>query len=144
MTAVILFLNNKDSSSVITLASAAGTILSQIVRNMGQEPFIDYACKVHDGLAGFTPKRDSYNHHIDKKLGVTVHKHMSDDCPETVELDLHQCAVDSLTRAVADYTTLYGQEEPFIKAFLQWAWVNKDGPKIMEEFKNMPKKLKRK
>ena len=143
-TAIILFLNNKDSSSVITLASAAGTILSQLVRNSGQEPFIDYACNVHNGLMGFTPKRESYNHYIDKEFGVTVHKHMSDKCSETVELDLHECAVNSLTRAVADYTTLYGQEEDFIKAFLQWAWINNDGHKIMEQFKNMPEKLKKK
>lgn len=39
-TAVKLFLNGKDLSSVITLASAAGSILSQLARNAGEEPFI--------------------------------------------------------------------------------------------------------
>lgn len=44
-TAVALFLNEKDLSSVITLSAASSTILSQLVRNSGKEPFIDYACR---------------------------------------------------------------------------------------------------
>jgi hypothetical protein len=36
-TAVLLFLNDKDLSSVITLSAAASNILSQLVRNSGKE-----------------------------------------------------------------------------------------------------------
>ena len=52
---VDLFLNNIDFSSVITLAGAASNILSQLVRNAGKEPFIDYACDIYNHLQGSTP-----------------------------------------------------------------------------------------
>lgn len=142
MTAVRLFLLGKDRSSVITLAGAAGTILDRLVRNEGKETFVDYACRVHRELVGYTPKRQSYSHHINKKLGIIEHKHMGEEDQETVELDLEKMAFDALNRALADYITLAGQEEPFVRSFLSWAWENKDGPKAMGEFMKVPKRLK--
>jgi len=56
-TAVLLFLNDKDLSSVITLSAAASNILSQFVRNSGKESFVDYACRVYDAFNKITPKR---------------------------------------------------------------------------------------
>ncbi len=140
-TAIKLFLNEKDLSSVIILASAAGSILSQLARNAEEEPFIDYACRIHNHIKKITPGREKYNHFINIKLGITSHKHMSDSDPETVELDLLRCALDGLTIAVSDFVTLYGQEEPFIKAFLHWTWHNTNGKKLIEEFKDIPKNL---
>ncbi|STX37484.1 hypothetical protein [Legionella feeleii] len=140
-TAITLFLSNKDLSSVITLAGASANILYQLVRNSGQEPFLDYACRVHNFLQGSTPAREKYNHHIEKNLGISFHKHMSASCPATATLDLEQCAIDALTRAIADYITLYGQNEDLIKKFLHWFWLQKNGPKLMEIFKDMPKKF---
>ena len=67
-TAVRLFLNGRDRSSVITLAGAAGTILDRLVRNEGKEAFVDYARRIYRERAGYTPKRRSYSHHINKKL----------------------------------------------------------------------------
>lgn len=142
-TAVVLFLNRKDRSSVITLAGAAGNILSQLVRYSGREPFIDYACRVHNEISGFMPPRKKYNHHIDKKLGVTDHKHMSDEDPEHTEIDLEKSAADSLIRALSDYTTLNGKNEAFVKAFFSWAWKNMDGETIMKDYKNISNKLKK-
>lgn len=142
-TAVILFLNGKDCSSVITLAGAAGNILSQLVKNNGGEPFVDFACRVHDALVGYTPPRNKYKHHIDKELGVTAHKHMSSSDSEDVEIDLEKSAADSLIRALSDYTTLKGQEENFVKEFFRWAWKNMDGEEIMESYNKMPNKIKK-
>lgn len=142
-TAVKLFLNNKDLSSVITLASAAGEILNQLVRNAGKEPFVDYACRVHNVIRGTTPPRRKYKNFINKILGIIDNKHMNDACSSTVKIDLHQCAVNTLIKSIADYVTLYGDEEPFIKLFLSWTWNNMDNSKIMETFKNMPKGLKK-
>ena len=143
-TAVALFLNGKDRSSVITLAGAAGNILNQLVKNSGGEPFVDYACRVHNAIAGHTPPRNMYKHHIDKKLGITAHKHMGSGDSEYVEMDLEQSAADSLIKALSDYTTLNGQEESFVKAFFGWAWENMDGEEIMESYKNIPHKMRRK
>jgi len=141
-TAVRLFLLGMDRSSVITLAGASNTILERIVRNAGKEPFVDYACRVHREMVGFTPKRRSYGHHIDKKLGIIVHKHMGKEDPETVELNLEKMAFDALARTLANYVAINGQEEPFVRAFLNWAWENKDGRALMDEFMKVPERLK--
>ena len=141
-TAVEVFLRRLDFSSVITLAGAATGILDSLVKRAGKEPFVDYARRVHRELVGHTPKRKSYAHHIDKKLGVIAHKHLAPKDSETVELDLEKQAADALGRAIADYITLYGQEEPFVKAYLQWAWVNNDGPSQMKWFSSVPAKLR--
>lgn len=141
-TAVRLFLNEKDRSSVITLAGTSSGILDRLVRNEGKEPFVDYACRVHRELIGHMPKRKSYSHHIDKKIGVIAHKHLAKEDPEVVEFDLEKMASDALARAIADYVTLYGQKESFVKAFLSWAWVTQDGQALMKEFEKVPKSLR--
>lgn len=140
-TAVELFLNRKDLSSVITLASAAGSILSQLARNAGEEPFIDYACRIHNHLKKTTPGREKYNHFINITLGIIPHKHMRDSDSENVELDLLRCALNSLIVATSDFVTLYGRDEPFVKAFLLWTWHNTNGKKLMEELKDVPTNL---
>lgn len=141
-TAVDIFLRGLDRSSVITLAGAASEILDTLVKRAGKEPFVDYARRVHNGLVGYTPKRKSYSHHIEKKLGIIAHKHLAKDDAETVELDLEKLAVDALSRAISDYVSLNGQNEPFVKAFLSWSWKNTDGPALMERFKAVPDRLK--
>lgn len=141
-TAVRLFLNGKDRSSVITLAGAASGILDRLVRNSGKEPFVDYARRVYRELVGHTPKRQSYSHHIDKKLGVIAHKHLSKDDSETVELDLEEMAFNALARALSDYVQLNGDNDLFVKAFYSWAWVNTDGRALMEKFKNVPDRMR--
>lgn len=140
-TAVWIFLNDLDRSSVITLAGAASGILDQLVKRAGKEPFVDYAIRIYREVVGHTPKRKTYFHHIEKKLGVIAHKHLSEDDPETVELDLEKLAVDALGRAITDYIALNGQDEPFVKIFLTWAWKTQDGPKMMGKFKAVPKRL---
>lgn len=141
-TAVRLFLHGKDRSSVITLAGAASGILDRLVRNMGKEPFVDYACRVHRELVGHMPKRQSYSHHIDKKLGVIANKHLSKDDPDTVELDLDEMAFKALARALSDYVQLNGDSELFVKAFYSWSWANTDGKALMEKYKNVPEKMR--
>lgn len=141
-TAVEIFLKGLDLSSVITLAGAAAGILDTLVRLDGKESFVDYARRVHRERVGNTPKRKAYAHHIDKKLGITAHKHLGKDDPETVELDLEKQAEDALARAISDYITLYGQDEPFVKAYLRWAWNNSDGPALMRQYEAVPPKLR--
>lgn len=141
-TAVRLFLNGRDRSSVITLAGAAGTILDRLVRNEGKEAFVDYARRIYRERAGYTPKRRSYSHHINKKLGIVDHKHMREEDSERVDLDLEKMAFDALTRAMADYINLNGQEEFFVKAFLSWAWKSKDGPALMKEYMKVSNRFK--
>lgn len=141
-TAVDIFLRGLDRSSVITLAGAASGILDTLVKRAGKEPFVDYARRVYRELQGNMPKRKSYAHHIDKRLGVIAHKHLSKDDSETIELDLEKQAVDALARAIADYVELNGQDEPFVRAYLQWTWTNTDGPGLMKKFAEVPAKMR--
>ncbi|MBY4733696.1 hypothetical protein K6V90_24470 [Cupriavidus pauculus] len=142
-TAVDVFLRGLSHHSVITLAGAASGILTGLVHAAGKETFVDYARRVHEGLQGSTPKRDSYAHHIEKAFGISAHKHLSETDSDSVELDVEELAANALGRAIADYVTLNGRDEPFVKAYLQWAWVNKDGPEIMKMYDAVPKKLRR-
>ena len=142
-TAVMLFLNEKDLSSVITLSAAASNILSQLVRRSGKEPFIDYACRIHDAFKGTTPKRGGYKNYIDNMMGINAHKHMSPSCSKTCTLDLYKCAINSLTMAIGDYVTLYGQRDDFVIAYLTWSWQREDAVKIIESYNTMPDKLKK-
>jgi hypothetical protein len=79
---------------------------------------------------------------MNTRLGIIAHKHMFAGDGPTVELDLEQLAFEALGRAIADYIVLSGSEEPFVKAYLNWTWKNKDGPAAMEAFKSVPARLK--
>ncbi|WP_455926926.1 hypothetical protein [Pseudomonas capeferrum] len=143
-TAVEIFLSNLNYSAVITLAGATSAILDTLMKRAGKESFDDYARRVHCELEGYTPKRQAYSHHIAKKLGIIAHKHLSSEDDETIELNLEKLAADALTRAIADYSALYGQSEPFVSAFLNWAWANLDGPSLMKDFSEVSDKMRRK
>jgi hypothetical protein len=142
-TAILLFLNDGDPSSVITLAGASSVILERLLRNTGaMAPFIDFARNLSSGLP--TPPRSKFTHHVSDKLGINDHKHMSTDSADIIELDLGKSAEDAIIKAIADYVPLFGQDHDFIKAFLQWAWVNRNGPQVMEEYEKLNPKAKRK
>ncbi len=127
---------------MITLAGAASGILDTLVRQAGKEAFVDYARRVYHAKVGHTPKRRSYAHHIAKRIGVIDHKHLSRDDSDTVKLDLGKLAVDALSRAMADYIALNGQDEPFVRAFLSWTWKNNDGPAVMKRYGEVSNRMK--
>ena len=145
-TAIFLFLNARDPSSVITLAGAASTILERLLRNQKTTtPFVDFACDVAAAGKYRTPGRSKYSRYINDRIGINDHKHMSSDSPDTLEIDLMQSAEDSITKAVADYVPLFGEGHDFIRAYLQWVWVNKNGQQIVEEYKkHVPPSMRRK
>jgi hypothetical protein len=141
-TAVDMFLSGRDRFSIITLAGAASNILSQLVKNQGGEPFIDYSRRVHNALIGFTPPRGKYNKYINDRLGINALKHHSSEDETHLELDEEKAAEDAVTKAIADFIKVKGKEEPFVNAFLLWSWQNRDGAKLMEEYKNIPENLR--
>lgn len=141
-TAVDLFFRGLSHHSVITLAGAASGILSGLAHAAGKETFVDYARRVHEGLRGHIPKRVSYAHHIEKVLGISAHKHLSEKDTDTVELDLERLAADALARAIAEYVALYGQNELFVRVYLQWAWVTQNGPEMMKQYEAVPARMR--
>lgn len=132
--AVDIFFKRFSHHSVITLAGAASGILDGLLLAAGKEPFIDYARRVHAALQGQMPARVKFAHFIEKKFGVSSHKHLSETDSNSITLDLEDLAERALTRAIVEYVTLYGQDEQFVKAYLQWSWVTKDGPELMKKY----------
>ena len=140
-TAIWFFLNEASYASAITLAGAADNILHQLVLNSGQEPFLEYGRKVAAQLSGRIPGRSKYRKHVGDILGINPLKHMSDECPDGIEIDLPLCAEDTITKAIANYTQLHGERTDCVRAFLQWAWTNRNGQELLDQFKNNGGKL---
>lgn len=143
-TAVRILVNGLDRSSVITLAGAAGAILDTLVAQANKEPFVDYARRIHQAIEGSTPKRKTYFHHIEQKLGITAHKHFSQKDSDTVELDLEKMAVDSVIRAMGDYVSLAGDKESWVQAFYQYTWRTLDGKSLLAQYSAIPDRFKQK
>ncbi|KDB07244.1 hypothetical protein LIG30_3490 [Burkholderia sp. lig30] len=141
-TAVDIFLKGLSYHSVITLAGAASGILDGLLLAASKEPFIDYARRVHAELQGQMPGRVKTAHYIEQRFGISAHKHLHETDTETVELDLERQAANALTKAIGDYIELNGQEEPFVKAFLQWSWVTMDGQALMKKYAEVPPKMR--
>jgi hypothetical protein len=142
-TAVTLFLG-KDYLSAITLAGATSGILTQLVLNAGKEPFVDYGRTFQSSRYGqATPGRENYNRFINNQFGVYVLRHHAANDQDTIELNADLQAEHALSRAIVDYVELRGQDEPVVQMFLQWLWVNRDGPKEMAEFEAEDKRFKR-
>lgn len=142
-TAICLFLSNHHLSAVISLAGASSNILHQLVKNSDKKPFLDYGHGVDQVINGRTQKYTQYKHHVHSVLSINSHKHMDSESPLITYLDLSQCARDSLSIAVIDYITLYGKDENFISAFLQWNWERTDGQGIIDAANTIPEALKK-
>jgi len=85
---VRMFLNGQDRFSVITLAGAASGILTQLVLNVGKQPFVDYARIVQSKLFGpTTPPREKFNRHINDRFGINALRHHAANDPPTLDLD---------------------------------------------------------
>jgi len=141
-TAVWIFLNGHDRSSVCTLAGAASGILDNLVKRTGKESFVDYGRRINQAMTGHTPKRQSYVHHIEKQVGITPNKHLAIDEEDIIEIDLETSARDALIRTMADYIVLAGKDEHFVKAFFQYCWNNMDNSVIMEQYALVPAKMR--
>jgi hypothetical protein len=142
-TAVWLFFEGCDRFSVITLAGAASGILTQLVLDAGKQPFADYGRLLAKEYTGTEPKRGRYIRDVNVRLGIDLIKHHSASDPPTIALDENRAAEDAITRALSDYVELCGQEAPFVKAFLQYTWVTRNGPEVMKAYDAEPDRVKR-
>jgi hypothetical protein len=143
-TAIRLFLmDGCDMFSAVTLAGAAGGILSQLVLDAGKRPFVDFAIKTYDWRKlGPTVARSALMTHINKILFINALKHHDPKDDEFVEFDAEEAALAAILKAVADYKTLTGTETEAMKAFLAWCYLNLESDQIMEEYKKLPEKAK--
>jgi len=142
-TAIGLFVSGRDRLSAISLAGAADGILHALVLKSGREPFVEYSRRVRESVSGEIPPRGKYTTHINNILMINALKHMDEGDAEDLELDVDECAVGAILKAVANYRKLVESDPDFIKAFFAWTWQNMDGPKVMEASKLLPPKLRK-
>jgi len=142
-TAIGLFVSGRDRLSAISLAGAADSILHALVLKSGREPFVEYSRRVREALSGETPPKGKYTSHINTVLMINALKHMDENDPEDLELNVDECAVGAILKAVANYRKLVENDPDFIKAFFAWTWQNMNGPEIMEASKALPPKLRK-
>lgn len=134
--AIGLFVSNRDKFSVITLAGAADTIFSQLLLDQGKENFTDYSRKMEAEKTGILPTRGEYGKGINDVLSINAIKHMDRDDDEYVEIDLEECSLAAILKAVANYVELAGRETDFIQAFLHWVKLNVDPKRLRyDEYK---------
>lgn len=143
-TALWLFLEGRDRSSVITLAGAASGLLEEIVRREGKESLIDYSCRIRGAISGKTPKRATLRHHADKHLGIIAHKHLAPDEPTTISLDLERMAADALGRAVIDLMVITDHADPIVHNYFAWAKRAYDVEDMKKLYSQLPPSMKRK
>jgi hypothetical protein len=125
-TAIGLFVGGHDKSSVITLAGAADGILSQLVKNKGEENFTETLLKRDDDK---TLTRGTMGKHVNDILCINALKHMDEGDDGYIVFDLEQCAVGAILKAIANYVKLCGHDVGFVQAFLAWVKLNLD-PRI--------------
>jgi len=144
-TTIRLFLTDGcDMFSAVTLAGAAGGILSQLVLDAGKRPFVDYSIKLYDLLKlGPTVTRSALMTHINKILFINALKHHDPGRDEFVEFDVEEAALAAILKAVTDYKTLTGTETKAMKAFLTWCYLNLESTEIMDNYNKLPEKAKK-
>jgi hypothetical protein len=86
-TAIWLFLNGIDFTSAITLAGASGNILHALVEQQSKQPALEYCRLLCSKLVGHVPGRSKYLKHFGDLTGINRLKHMSEKCPDTIEID---------------------------------------------------------
>lgn len=145
-TSIWLFLNQIDFVSAITLAGAAGNIFHALVEQQNKQPTLEYGRLLCSKLIGYVPRRSKYLKNFGDLTGINCLKHMSEKCPDTIEIDLEKCAETAITRASLDFIKLYGdtgaRNNPAVNSFMQWLWVVRDGKKMMKEYEALPEELK--
>lgn len=144
--AIAMFLSDTDHMSAITLAGAADGILHGLVLQAKKEPFADYSLSLAaiKNPGAPTPKKTAHAKHINTVLGINPLKHHDKDDADFIELDIRECAIGAIVKAIANYLTLMGEDNkpPYINAMLQWTWKNLDGEGMMKKWEERPAVVK--
>lgn len=127
-TAIELFVSNGDKFSTITLAGAADVILCRLVLNAGKENFTEFSLR-HTSSQHDNETKESHGRKINDVLFINALKHMDRDEDGYVVMDVDECALGAILKALANYIILSGSEKDFVKGFLVWVRLNLDPKK---------------
>lgn len=127
--AIGLFVSGRDRFSVITLAGAADVLLSRLVMNQGKETFTQRIAK-RDAADGGSPVDVSVQGRaINDLLFINQLKHMDEGEEGFIDLDVEECALAAISKALVSYVALAGDQKDIVLAFKAWAWQNLDRKK---------------
>jgi hypothetical protein len=124
--AIALYITNRDRLSAITLAGAADVILSQLVLRSGAPNFTDRMLEkeVEAGRTAIT--REIFGREINDMLFINQLKHFDDDAQEIIELDVDECALAAILKALANYVHMPEYKRDLVLAFNVWVKQNLD------------------
>lgn len=127
--AIALYITNRDRLSAITLAGAADVILSQLVLRAGLPNFTDRALEKEVEAGRAVIAREIFGKEINDMLFINQLKHFDDDALEIIEMDVDECALAAISKALANYVNLPEHERELVLVFKLWVKKNLD-PKI--------------
>lgn len=119
--AVILFLYEQDKFSAITLAGAADVLLCQLVKKKGKENFTEFLKKESDDENEQKMSLGEFGNHINNMAAINDMKHFDPDDDEQIMMDLDQCALTAIMKALPNFCELGGRNYKFVQEFLAWA-----------------------
>ena len=128
-TAIGLFISGGDKFSVITLAGAADVILCQLVLNQDEENFTDHLLHNDSDAKDKNLTRQKYGRVINDTLSINALKHMDKGNDDLVTLNIEECALGSILKALVNLIKLKGKDIDFVQAFLAWSTLNLDPKK---------------
>ena len=128
-TAIGLFVSGGDKFSVITLAGAADVIFCQLVLNQGEENFTDYQLKNDNNVKNKNITRQQYGREINDTLSINALKHMDHDDDGMVTMNLEECALGAILKALVNLVKLEGRDIGYVQAFFAWSRLNLDPKK---------------
>lgn len=121
-TAIMLYITERDRFSVITLAGAADVIFSELVLREGKENFADVISKKDSE----SRTRKQIGKEINDTFFINSLKHMDPGDNDYVEIDIEECALGAILKALANYNQLENKNEELIQGFGYWLRSNVD------------------
>lgn len=120
--AIVLFCSGGDKFSVITLAGAADVIFSQLVARENKENFTQLLMKKENDPRSI----QEAGKEINDILGINAVKHLDADEDEYITIDVDECALAAILKALVNYNMLEGKNETLILGFRAWTQTNLD------------------
>ncbi|MBI5675029.1 MAG: hypothetical protein HZC48_04230 [Nitrospirae bacterium] len=127
--AIGLFVSGGDKFSVISLAGAADVILCRLVLNLGKENFTEFSLQNEKSKGAPIGTKESHGKDINDTLFINHLKHMDEGEDGYIDIDVDECALGAISKALANYVIIAGRNKDFVQAFLAWVRLNLDPKK---------------
>jgi hypothetical protein len=124
--AIALYINNRDRLSAITLAGAADVLLAQLVLRAGKQNFTDRALEKELATGRAPITREVFGREVNDMLFINQLKHFDDDAQDVIDLDVDECALAAILKALANYVDLPEHQRDLVLAFKFWVNQNLD------------------